>query len=331
MKRTSSEKYLGDIISNNGKIDENIEDRVNKGRGRINSIISLLEEISFGENYFEMALLFRNSMLINSLLSSSEVLYNVEKKHIDKLERCDKDLFARVLGVPSTCSSEAFYLETGVLPIKFILQGRRLMYYRDLLRKSESELVKKFFDTQKKFTSKNDWIIQVQNDLKDLNIDKTEEEIIKMTKYSYKKLIKNKLKINATHSLFYDKSEEKRSKIKNLTSFKLQNYLRTNKFTTKQKKLLFSLRTRSIDVKNNYKNKFQFNMKCRMCEDENSIDSEEHYLKCSKILENFDDNEDILNAKYEDIFSQNIDEQISITRIFETIFKIRQKILNIKY
>ena len=72
-------------------------------------------------------------------------------------------------------------------------------------------------------------------------------------------------------------------------------------------------------------------MKCRMCEDEDSIDSEEHYLKCIKIIENIEDNEDIINAKYEDIFSNNIDDQIAITRQFEAIFKIRQKIFNFKY
>ena len=49
---------------------------------------------------------------------------SVEQKHIDKLESCDKDLFSRLFGVPYTCSYETFYLETGVLPIKFILQGR---------------------------------------------------------------------------------------------------------------------------------------------------------------------------------------------------------------
>ena len=42
MKTASSEKYLGDIISNNGKIDENIEERFNKGKGRVNTILSHL-------------------------------------------------------------------------------------------------------------------------------------------------------------------------------------------------------------------------------------------------------------------------------------------------
>ena len=75
MIKTSSEKYLGDVITNTGKLDENIQFRVAKGNGTTNTIISLLEVVSFGEYYFEMAILFRNSMLISSLLSSSEVLY----------------------------------------------------------------------------------------------------------------------------------------------------------------------------------------------------------------------------------------------------------------
>ena len=144
-------------------------------------------------------------------------------------------------------------------------------------------------------------------------------------------MIKGKLYSKATDSSLNVKNEERKSKVKNLTTYKLQDYLKTEKLTTKQKKLLFSLRTRSIDVKNNYKNKYKFNMRCQICEDENSVDSEEHYLKCTKILENIDDNIDILNARHGDIFSKNIDEQISITKIFQTVFKIRQKLLHSKY
>ena len=103
-----------------------------------------------------MALLFRNSLFISKILSSSETLYNIESQHIDMLEKCDRSIFTRILNVPSTCSSEALYLETGCLPIRYILKGRRLMYYWTLLHKSEKELVKRFFDWQKQFPSKSD-------------------------------------------------------------------------------------------------------------------------------------------------------------------------------
>ena len=42
-------------------------------------------------------------------------------------------------------------------------------------------------------------------------------------------------------------------------------------------------------------------MKCRICDDDESIDSEEHYLKCSKVMEHFNDNnEDIKRSNADD-------------------------------
>ena len=291
MKTATSEKYLGDLITNTSKIDIDIEARVNKGNGRVNTIISLLEEISFGEHFFEMALLFRNSMLINSLLSSSEVLYNIEMKHINMLEKCDKNLLTRIFSVPSTCSYEAVYLETGCLPIRFILQGRRLLYYWSLLNKDDNELVKKVFSTQKEFSSKNDWTLQVEEDKKELDINISENSIKIMKKVAFKKLV----------------NKENRSKSNNLNSYNFQNYLQTKELSTKEKKLLFALRTRSISVKRNYKNKFKFNMECWLCGDKNEDESETHLLKCDKIKENIDSKYDLLNASYEKHQRSNFD------------------------
>ena len=55
MLTSNREKYLGDIISSDCKINANVEERYNKGIGIANQILSLLKEISFGEHYFEMA------------------------------------------------------------------------------------------------------------------------------------------------------------------------------------------------------------------------------------------------------------------------------------
>ena len=294
--------------------------------GSVNSIISLVEEISFGEHYFEMALLFRNSMLINSMLSSSEVLYGVKNTHLEMLESCDKSLLVRLFGVPSSCSYEAVYLETGILPVRFILKGRRLMYYWTLLNKSEDELVKKFFDIQKEHSVKDDWIEQIQNDLNSLDIDLNEQEIKVMKKEVFKSALKKKLQEKAT--VFLMNYREKHSKTQNLKSYKLQSYLSSNKLTTNEKKLLFSLRTRSIHVKRNYKNKYKFNMKCSLCEDDSQEETEIHLLKCVKILAEIKNTLDITSAKYGDIFSENIEDQVTITKTFNEVLKIRKVLLH---
>ena len=68
-------------------------------------------------------------------------------------------------------------------------------------------------------------------------------------------------------------------------------------------------------------------MKCRLCDDDQEDESESHYLKCSKNLDKIDKKKEILNVKYKDIFSQHIEKQISITKIFDKIFKIRRKLV----
>ena len=69
-------------------------------------------------------------------------------------------------------------------------------------------------------------------------------------------------------------------------------------------------------------------MQCRICEDKSEEESEKHLLKCSKIVQQCT-NFDISNAKYEDIFSDDIDKQISIAKIYTFALKTRVKLLNI--
>ena len=117
MLTSNREKYLGDILSSDCKINSSIEERYNKGIGISNQIISLLKEISFGQHYFEMAVLFRQSMLINSILCNSEVLYGLNKTHIEKLESVDvypcRNVFSSMVRTPI----KSYYIETNTTDI----------------------------------------------------------------------------------------------------------------------------------------------------------------------------------------------------------------------
>ena len=54
MERVSSDVYLGDIISSDGKNKLNIESRVAKGLGIVSQIMDKLKTVSFGEHYFQI-------------------------------------------------------------------------------------------------------------------------------------------------------------------------------------------------------------------------------------------------------------------------------------
>ena len=201
MYTSEKQQYLGDILTTSGTINDNILARYNKGLGKVSEILAMLQEISFGPHYFKMAMLFRNSILLSSMLCSSEVLYGITNKHIEKLEQVDRIFFRRLFEVPNCTAIESFYLETSSLPIRFILIGRRLLYLWDVLHKNENELVRKVFNSQKTFYVKNDWALQVIQDLNQCNIVLTEDEISNMKRITFKKLVNERIKLLAAQYL----------------------------------------------------------------------------------------------------------------------------------
>ena len=134
---SSREKYLCYILTTDCKIEETINERYKKGIGMVNQIMSILKEISFGPYFFEMALLFRSSMLLNGILFSTEALIGISEKHIKMLEDCDLMLMRQIFQTPVGTPKESFYIETSVLPIRFVIIGRRLMFLWSILQKND--------------------------------------------------------------------------------------------------------------------------------------------------------------------------------------------------
>jgi hypothetical protein len=119
--------------------------------------------------------------------------------------------------------------------------GRRLMYYWTILQKDETEVVKKVLKCQTLLPSKNNWILQLQNDLEECGIDLSEENIKNMKKEKFKNLVIKKIKSLATEYLV--KLRGKHSKSENLMHRdSLKDYLKTENISVSEKKLLFALK-----------------------------------------------------------------------------------------
>ena len=233
MLTTNHEKYLGEIISSNGKLENKIAERFNKGLGIVNEIIGTLKEISFGVYYFNMALMFRTTILVNGMLNSSEALYGIKNTHIEQLESIDTMLFKSVFQSPFSTPIAAYYLETGAIPLRFILKGRRLMYLWNILQKNEDELVTKVYNAQKLFPVKDDFFFQIKEDMDDLGLDLEEEAIKNMKKVKFKNLVNGKIR-DAAQSYLIQKKENL-SKLKNISCrFELKEYLTTNRLSTSE-------------------------------------------------------------------------------------------------
>ena len=318
MFTANSEKYLGQIISSNGKLDNNIIERYNRGLGIVNEIIGILKEVSFGHHYFQIAMLFRNSKLVNSILCSIETVYGLTNAHIEQLEKCDRLLMRKVFNCVSSTAIEAYYLEANILPIRHVIIARRLMYYWSVLNKSESELVKQVLHTQQLSPVKNDWCLQVAADLKLCGIEHSEAEISSMSKYRFKNLVRTKVTELARQHLINLKQKHSKSVGLSEEFEKMQDYLISDNLSTEDKQMLFKFRTRTYPCKTNFRKLYEPDLSCPICLEE---DSPEHLLNCAS------HGIDIGGLEYKDIFG-NIKQQIKIITVLKKITVNRNLILN---
>ena len=129
MQQATRQRYLGDIVSSDTKIDANIQMRYDKGLSTNNEIISILREVNLGCHFFDIAFMLHSSLLINGILYSTEALFKLNNNHIKKLMACEKDLLVKIFECERSVPTEALYIDSNITPINLILIGRRIMYY----------------------------------------------------------------------------------------------------------------------------------------------------------------------------------------------------------
>ena len=106
--------------------------------------------------------------------------------------------------------------------------------------------------------------------------------------------------------------------------FEMQDYFLPNTMTIKQCNLLFSLRSRMVTVRCNYRHSYS-SLTCQVCEDPEQLDSQVHILECKELLKN----ETILvknKISYSDLFSTDVQKQAEITKCFEYLLSKKRKI-----
>ena len=182
MEERQDEKYLGDIIANDGRNIKNIKARVNKGFGIVTKIMGILDTIPFGNLYFEIAMILRSSLLTSSMLCNSESWYHITLAEMKLLETADVLLLRKILNAPKATPVEMLYLELGCIPYQELIQKRRLMFLYYILHEDPKSMIFKFFEAQRKNPTRKDWVTTIKNDLEELNINLQFEEIMKMKK-----------------------------------------------------------------------------------------------------------------------------------------------------
>ena len=154
--------------------------------------------------------------------------------------------------------------------------SRRLNFYQDILKQSSDSLLYKFYKTQTSKPIKNDWCLTVQSNLKTLNINKSESEIKLMSKYSFKKIVKDAIKKETFQYLNQKKLLHSKVMHIQYIHFKMQDYFYPNQMPTQLAKFTFLCRSRMLCVGANYKAGISRPL-CPLCNTE--YDSQSHLLE----------------------------------------------------
>ena len=170
VKETHSTKYLGEVVSSDGKNIDNISQRRKRGFGTIKDIVNILDNMCLGPLMFNKAVVLRNSMLVGTLLTCSEAWYNVTEADLVQLEQMDKALWSQLLEIARTVPYDLVCLELGLEPLRFVIMRRRLFYLQHILKQKETSLIKQFLQTQMKDLKKKDWGKTVLDNLQPLKI-----------------------------------------------------------------------------------------------------------------------------------------------------------------
>ena len=266
MEIVDKEKYVGDIITSDGKHTKNVDARRSKGVGIVSEIMNILDGLYLGTHYFAAALMMRQTMLSQVLLFNSETWLRLTRKDLNKLEGIDRMFIRRIFQVPNSVPNSFLYLETGCTPLRYVIKMKRIMFLHYIITRKEDALITRAFWAQVGQPVKGDWCLVVREDLKAIGLGHLSfEDIMKMKKKALFLLIKIKARESAFSMLMNEK--EKCSKLKSLrySELKLQPYLSSgSQLNNKLKRTLFRWRCHSINVRQNIGIK---DAKCPLCGD----------------------------------------------------------------
>ena len=328
MKESKQEKYLGDMLSNTGKIQPTIDERISKGYGIVSEILALIDQVPLGKYRLEMGLKLRQAMFINGILFNSEVWHGVTDDHVRALEKVDEYLLRSLLQCHAKTPLEFLFLETGSVPIRHLISSRRMIYLQTILRRDDEEVTKRIFKEQQRNPCKGDYAKLIEKDFKDIGISYDEQYIIGP---NYKDDIKQK--IAETAFIYLVNKQKGHSKVLDITyeKYATQAYLKSTLFSNNEVCLLAALRSHTVrGIRSNFKNMYQNDTSCPLkCWEPGSqpvLDDQQHILTCKRLdLETDTVARNII--EYRDIYG-DVSAQKCVTSLFNQKMDRREEILD---
>ena len=285
IKEKISEKYLGDMISGLG-LAESIESTISERYGRIYA--SILEIKTILEDYrsskaggITAGIMLWEMAIIPSLLNNAETWTEIDSNSLKRLNDLQNMMLRILFNSAKTTPKPILFWDTGVLPIEYKIEIRKLTFIHHLISLPAESLANQLY-IQQKNNNFPGLVGECQNLIRKYSLpDITSVQNIP-TKNQWKKLVKaNVMKYFESEIRNEIKDPKKYKKLKEIDveneSLEAKPYL--SELNLSQARTKFKLRSRMLEIKNNFKGEYiKTNLECDACE--NSIETQDHLLFC---------------------------------------------------
>ena len=273
LKKTNKYKYLADIITPSGALDETIKQRKNQVLGlttEIATIISLIDESGL---HLKTAKKYYEAIIIPKLLTNAETWSSLTPTEMNELEGIQNRSIKRLLRLPQGTPSQGLLNELGMWDIQTIIISKKLMFLHKVLNYDDKNLTKQVLLNQMHQPGTT-WISSLEETCKNINIKIEIDNLQKLPKEAWKKEVKQKLNEYQNKGFTtWAKSSKKCHHMEATNS--IQKYLVT--MNKENAMTILKERLGMTDVKANYRNKY-IDTRCRICHEEE--ETSQHLMKC---------------------------------------------------
>ena len=138
---TATYKYLGDIISNDGKNAKNIEARKNKINASTVSIKTIAANETLNTVETSVLLDLHDTINLSALINNSEA-WNLNKGETDELEKIEIKAIKLLFDLPTHIPTAALIHHFGLLYTRQRIEQRQLLYLWKIINRDEQHWTK---------------------------------------------------------------------------------------------------------------------------------------------------------------------------------------------
>ena len=282
--------------------------------------MQILETVFFGKYHFEVAMVLRSSLFLSSILLNSEAWVNLTDQNIRSLEQSDEMLLSKILNSEANTSNAFKYLELGIYPLRFEIMKRKILYLQYILKQNKASMMYQVLKATMDNPLRNDFVQTCVKYLNDLKIDLSFDQIEKMSVWTFKKMVKERISEAGFSYLKEKVSKQNISHIK-YDNLEIQEYLLDGNQNIKVAKLIFKARSMTLDLKMQKKWRYQ-DTTCIGCgvKDETG----EEILSCSGYSDSKDDYGE-QPAMYSNFYYGTTSEMVKLAKRVMKRLKEREK------